>query len=69
MEASERSGSRVHARYALACRRPLILTDMVVDSPRWARELANRPGVYVAGSTAEVLGVVDQVVSDVDVGA
>lgn len=69
VEAGERSGSRVHARYALACRRPLIVTDMIVDSTRWGRELANQPGVYVAGSTAEVLGVVDQVVCDVDVGA
>ena len=69
VEAGERSGSRVHARYALACRRPLILTDMVVASMRWGRELSHRPGVYVAGSTAEVLGVVDQVISDVDIGA
>jgi DNA processing protein len=69
VEAGERSGSRVHARYALACRRPLILTDVVVASTRWGRELSHRPGVYVADSTAEVLGVVDQVVSDVDVGA
>jgi DNA processing protein len=69
VEAGEQSGSRVHARYALACRRPLILTDVVVASTRWARELSHRPGVYVAGSTAEVLGVVDQVASDVDVGA
>jgi DNA processing protein len=69
VEAGERSGSRVHARYALACRRPLILTDVVVASTRWGRELSYRPGVYVAGGTAEVLRVVDQVVSDVDVGA
>jgi DNA processing protein len=68
VEAGERSGSRVHARYALACRRPLILTDVVVASTRWGREISHRPGVYVTGSTAEVLGVVDQVVSDVDVG-
>ena len=67
--AGERSGSRVHARYALACRRPLILTGAVVASTRWARGLSNRPGVYVAASTAEVLGVIDQVVCDVDVGA
>ena len=45
------------------------MTDVVAASTRWGRELANRPGVYVAGSTAEVLGVVDQVVADVDVGA
>jgi DNA processing protein len=69
VEAGERSGSRVHARYALACRRPLILTDVVVASTRWGRELSYRPGVYVAASATEVLGVVDRVVSDVDVGA
>jgi DNA processing protein len=69
VEAGERSGSRVHARYALACSRPLIVTDAVVASTRWGRELAHRPGVYVAGSAAEVLGIVDQVISDVDVGA
>ena len=69
VEAGERSGSRVHARHALAYRRPLILTDVVVASTRWGRELSHRPGVYVAGSAVEVLGVVDQVVSDVDVGA
>jgi DNA processing protein len=69
VEAGERSGSRVHARYALARRRPLILTDVVVGSTRWGREFANRPGVYVAGSTAEVLVAVDQVVSDVHVGS
>jgi DNA processing protein len=69
VEAGERSGSRVHARYALACRRPLIVTDVVAASTRWGRELSHRPGVYVAGSTSEVLGIIDQVVSDVDVGA
>ena len=68
VESGERSGSRVHARYALACRRPLILTDVVVASTRWGRELSHRPRVYVAGSTAAVLGAVDQVVADVDVG-
>jgi DNA processing protein len=69
VEAGERSGSRVHARYALACRRPLVVTDAVVASSRWGRELSVRSGVYVAGSTTEVLGIIDQVVSDVDVGA
>jgi DNA processing protein len=68
VEAGERSGSRVHTRYALASQRPLIVTDAVAASTRWGRELSHRPGVYVAGSTAEVLGVVDQVVADVDVG-
>jgi DNA processing protein len=66
VEAGERSGSRVHARYALACGRALIVTDAVVASTRWGREISHRPGVYVAASAAEVLGVVDAVVSDVD---
>lgn len=68
VEASERSGSRVHARCALACRRPLILADTVVASTLWGNELSRRPGVYVAGSTAEVLRVVEEVVGDVGVG-
>jgi DNA processing protein len=69
VEAGERSGSRVHARYALAHRRPLIVTDTVVACTRWGREISHWPGVYVAGSAAEVLGVIDAVVCDVDAGA
>jgi DNA processing protein len=69
VEAGERSGSRVHARYALAFARPLIVTDAVVAATRWDREISHRPGVYVARSTAEVLSFVDQVVADVDAGA
>jgi DNA processing protein len=69
VEAGERSGSRVHARYALQHGRPLIVTDVVAASTRWGHELSHRPGVYVAGSTAEVLNIVDQVICDVDVGA
>ena len=68
VQAGERSGSRVHARYAMAHGRPLIVTDAVVASTRWGRELSHRPGVYVAGTTAEVLGIVDEVACDVDVG-
>jgi DNA processing protein len=69
VEAGERSGSRMHARYALAGSRPLIVTDAVVASTRWGREISHRPGVYVAGSTAEVLSVIDTVVSDADASA
>ena len=42
--------------------RPVILTDFVVNATTWGKALTNRPGVYVAGSTADVLGAVDQVV-------
>ena len=69
VEAGERSGSRVHARYALAITRPLIVTDAVVASTRWGREISHRPGVYVAGSAAEVLDIIDGVVADVAAGA
>jgi DNA processing protein len=69
VEAGERSGSRVHARYALAGSRPLIVTDAVVASTRWGREISHRPGVYLAGSTAEVLDVIDTVICDADASA
>lgn len=39
----------------------MILTDFVVEATTWGKALRNRPGVYVAGSTADVLGAVDQV--------
>jgi DNA processing protein len=68
VEAGERSGSRVHARYALAGSRPLIVTDAVVASTRWGREISHRPEVYMAGSAAEVLRFIDTVVCDVDAG-
>ena len=69
VEAGERSGSRVHARDALGARRPLILTETVVASTRWGRELSRWPGVYVAGSAAEVLRMVDRVACDVNAGS
>jgi DNA processing protein len=68
VEAGERSGSRVHARYAQTFGRPLILTAEVVASTQWGREFASRTGVYVADSVAGALSVIDQVVSGVDTG-
>jgi DNA processing protein len=69
VEAGERSGSRVHARYALCYGRPLIVTDLVATSTRWGREMSHRAGVYVASSTAEVRRVVDEVMCDADIDA
>ena len=43
------------------------MTEMVAASTQWERELSHRPGVYVVGSTAEVLNVIDEMVRDVDV--
>jgi DNA processing protein len=41
----------------------------VVAATSWARQLQHRPGVHVAGSTAEVMGIVEDVVREVDVRA
>jgi DNA processing protein len=64
VEAGERSGTRVLARAAVEHGRAVILTDVVVDANQWAKQLVGRPGVYVAGSTSEVLGIVESVVAE-----
>jgi DNA processing protein len=69
VEAGEYSGTRTLARLAVEHGRAVILTDEVVNSTRWGQQLRNRPGVYIAGSTADVMGIVDQVVRDGDNGA
>jgi DNA processing protein len=69
VEAGERSGSRVHARHALQHGRPLILTDTVVTNTRWGREMSRQPGVYVAGSAADALQVLDEVCGGRRLGA
>lgn len=61
VEAGEHSGARIQARRAVAHARPVILTDMVVRANKWAQELVHRPGVHVAGSTADVMSIVEQV--------
>jgi DNA processing protein len=66
VEAGEHSGSRIQARRAVEHGRPVILTDMVVASTRWGAELRNRPAVYIAGSTPELLSIVDRVLHDTD---
>jgi DNA processing protein len=69
VEAGEFSGSRIQARVGVEHGRPVILTDRVVAATSWARQLQHRPGVHVAGSTAEVMGIVEDVVREVDVRA
>ena len=61
VEAGEHSGTRIQARVAVEHGRPVILTDLVVKATTWAKALVNRPGVYVAGSTADVIGAVETV--------
>lgn len=60
VEAGERSGARIQARMAVHHGRPVILTDLVVNSTEWGRELVGRPDVYVASSIAEVRAVVEK---------
>lgn len=60
IEAGEKSGARNQARLALQHGRPVVLLrGLLVHG--WARELAKRPGVTVAGETDEVLKAVDEI--------
>lgn len=63
VEAGEHSGTRVQARAALAHGRPVILTDTVAAGTQWGQALTGRPGVYVASSTADVLGLVEELIT------
>jgi DNA protecting protein DprA len=64
VEAGEHSGTRGLAHAAVEHGRPVILTDHVAHSTDWGHSLTTRPGVYVAGSTADVLGIVTQILDD-----
>lgn len=61
VEAGEHSGARSQARMAVEHGRPVILTDLVVAKTDWAKALIDRPGVYVASSTSEVIDVIRRV--------
>ncbi|WP_208611747.1 DNA-processing protein DprA [Mycobacterium paraffinicum] len=64
VEAGEHSGARIQARVAVEHGRPVILTDHVVNETKWGKALEGRPGVYVAGSTADVMGIVELLIAD-----
>lgn len=64
VEAGEKSGARVQARLAVEHGRPVILTSLVVDRNDWARTLAGRPGVHVASSTRDAVGVVERLIAE-----
>ncbi|HEY1568569.1 MAG TPA: DNA-processing protein DprA, partial [Solirubrobacteraceae bacterium] len=59
VEASFRSGARLQARLALAHGRPVFLWSAVLGEP-WAREFAERPGVYVVDEAAQVMETVER---------
>lgn len=61
VEAGEHSGARAQARMAVEHGRPVILTDLVVQSTQWGKSYVDRPGVSVASSASEVMEIVDQI--------
>lgn len=63
VEASEKSGTRIQAREAVAHGRPVILNRSVVQSTSWGLAMRNEPGVYVADSAQEAI---DQAMAIID---
>jgi len=61
VEAGEHSGARAQARMAVEHGRPVILTDLVVESTAWGRSFVGRPGVTVASSLDEVTATVEEI--------
>jgi DNA processing protein len=68
VEAGETSGARIQARLALQHGRPVLLTTQVMRH-EWARTYADRPGVHVVGTTADLLAVVDDILARIPTGA
>ena len=66
VEAGEHSGARAQARMAVEHGRPVILTDLVVESTEWGRSLEGRPGVTVASSLDDVISTVDDIRAQAD---
>ncbi|MCO5972771.1 DNA-processing protein DprA [Actinoallomurus soli] len=64
VEAGEQSGARIQARLAVEHGRPVILTDLVVQRNEWAKALIGRPGVHVAVRPAEVLSVIEELITE-----
>jgi DNA processing protein len=62
VEASDRSGSRIQARLALAHGRPVFLPESLLEQ-RWARDYADRPGTHVVCSPAEITSVIERLIS------
>lgn len=66
VEASEHSGTRIQARVGVEHGRPVVLTDSVANGTNWGQAMRDRPGVYIAGSAAEVMEIVERLVADDD---
>lgn len=64
VEAGEHSGARIQARVAVQHGRPVVLTDSVVESNVWAKELIGQPGVHIVASIGEVREIVGALVDE-----
>jgi DNA processing protein len=60
VEASQRSGSRLQARLALAQGRPVFLPASLVKDQAWAHEYATRPGTHVVNDPGEISAALDR---------
>jgi DNA processing protein len=58
VEAGEHSGARAQARMAVEHGRPVILFSLIVDQTQWGKVLVGRPGVSVASTISEAIGIV-----------
>lgn len=63
VEASHTSGARMQARLALEHGRPVFLHSALLSHP-WARNYADRPGVYVISSGQEVVSHVERLYTE-----
>jgi DNA processing protein len=59
IEAADRSGARIQARYALEHGRPVFLLESLLRHG-WAREYADRPGAHVVKHVDEVVELVER---------
>ncbi|GAB3940968.1 hypothetical protein GCM10029976_059480 [Kribbella albertanoniae] len=63
VEAPWRSGARIQARLALQHGRPVVMPRELLEHD-WARDYAERPGVYVVDNTEELLAVTEKLVAE-----
>ena len=59
VEAADRSGARMQARYALEHGRPVFLLEPLLQHD-WARQYADRPGTHVVKKVDEVVALVER---------
>ena len=60
-DAGEHSGTRAQARQAQRHGRPIIINRMVLDTAQWARDLENRPGVYIVDDVVGASRALDRI--------